>query len=64
MENEIELTVPKDCYILCEIFRCIPEDTLLFYMKHVSVDAFLARDADRNVELATGFFLSPAEPER
>jgi hypothetical protein len=56
METEIHLTVPKDCYILCRIFRCTIEDILLFYTDNVSPDLFLKNEADKDVECATYFF--------
>jgi len=57
MEIKTSLTVPKDCYILCNIFRCTIEDILLFYIDHVSFDRFLKDEADKDVEYATYFFI-------
>jgi len=57
MEIKTSLTVPKDCYILCNIFRCTIEDILLFYIAHVSFDRSLEDEADKDVEDATYFFI-------
>jgi hypothetical protein len=55
--EQICLTVPKNCYILCNIFRCTIEDILLFYMDHVSFDRFLKDEADKDVGYTTYFFI-------
>jgi hypothetical protein len=57
MEIKTRLAIPKDCYILCNIFRCAIEDILLFYIDHVSFDRFLKDEADKDVEDATYFFI-------
>lgn len=38
MKTEIRLTVPPDCFILCQLFGIRLEDLLLHYMKHVDLD--------------------------
>lgn len=57
MQTEIRLLITKDCFILCHIFRCTIEDILLFYIRHVSVSAFLQEEEDEETELATYFFI-------
>jgi hypothetical protein len=58
MKIRLQLTVTKDCHILCRLFRCRVEDLLLYYMQQVNIEQLAKGRATKEVECATWLFLS------
>ena len=63
MKTDIIITIPKDCYIACNIFSCSIEELLQFYVSHICIDTFLKDRTEDIYEVATYFFLK-FTPER
>jgi hypothetical protein len=57
MKTEITITVTKDCYILCNVFRFMLADLIVYYMSNVSLPKFLDAKEDEYVHPATYFFV-------
>lgn len=57
MKTEITVTMTKDCYILCDVFRFMVKDLLVYYMKNVSLREFVEAKERGNVHPATDFFM-------
>lgn len=64
MKTTMELSIPKDCYILCRLFHCRIEDVLLYYMKQINMERIQAKNPDKMMITATAFLLYSAEKER
>lgn len=60
MKTAITLTITKDCYILCDVFRFAIEDLLQYYMKNVSLQQFLEAKKGDYVHPATILFVQCA----
>ena len=57
MATEITLTATKDYYVLSNVFQFDLKDLLLYYMKNVSLAAFLDDDKEDYVHPATTYFV-------
>lgn len=58
MNSTVQLTLTRDCFILCRLFQCTPEEVLQFYMQQVSRSKLKEKETDETKLLAIAFLIS------
>jgi hypothetical protein len=61
MKMSIQLTITRECYILCRLFHCTPEEVLQFYMKQVNIQQLMEDKANDMTLQATAFLAGCAK---